>query len=385
MDFYTALFETFKSLLPTIGTLTSAVIFLWAMNWLLLARRPELGNERKVPLQMVMLGLTLASIIAVVISLPIEESLRNQIVGLIGIVISGLIAFSSTNIIANLMAGVLLRITKPFKTGDFIRVGDFFGRVSERGLFDTEIQSETRDLIALPNSYLTNNAVSTVRSSGAIVSATLSLGYDTHHLKIEPLLIEAATKSGLTEPFVHIIELNDFSISYRISGLLSEVKGMITARSNLLRSVLDTLHESGIEIMSPSFMNQRKLEDNTLIIPRRQKSKIQIETTDAEGIVFDKAEKAHQIESEKGKLYEEVSVLEAQLKEASAEDKEQITEAITQLKEQIGAVKESHAALKAEDEKPSTAPDPNSDADTSNENGNGNGNGNGKNKGQSTP
>jgi small-conductance mechanosensitive channel len=351
MDFYATFLDTLKASFPTLSTIAGAAIILWAMNWLLLARRPDLGSERKVPLQMVMLGLTLASLIAVVISLPIEESLRNQIVGLIGIVISGLIAFSSTNIIANLMAGVLLRITKPFKTGDFIRVGDFFGRVSERGLFDTEIQSETRELIALPNSYLINNAVSTVRSSGAIISATLSLGYDTHHLKIEPLLVQAAKDSGLTDPFVHITELNDYSISYRISGLLSEVKGIITARSNLLRSVLDTLHDNGVEIMSPSFMNQRRLDDNAVIIPQRQRPKRVEESVDAEGIVFDKAEKAHQIESEKGKLYEEQSTLEAQLKEASTEDKEEIKQAIATLQEQIDVVKESHAALKAEDVK----------------------------------
>ena len=34
-----------------------------------------------------------------------------------------------------------------------------------------------------------------------------------------PLLIEAAEKSGLEEPFVHIIEIGNYSITYRISGL----------------------------------------------------------------------------------------------------------------------------------------------------------------------
>jgi len=33
-------------------------------------------------------------------------------------------------------------------------VGDYFGRVTERGLFHVEIQTEDRDLATLPNMFL---------------------------------------------------------------------------------------------------------------------------------------------------------------------------------------------------------------------------------------
>ena len=174
-------------LLPALCVLIASVVVLWGSHWFLIRRQSEGGNERLFPAQLMMLGLTFGCVLALVVALP-ENSPRREIIGLIGILLSGIIAFSSTNVVANLMAGILLRITKPFKTGDFIRVNDFFGRVSERGLFDTEIQSETRELIAIPNTYLVSNPVSTTRSSGAIVSANLSLGYDVHHSEIEPLL-----------------------------------------------------------------------------------------------------------------------------------------------------------------------------------------------------
>lgn len=285
-----------------------------------------------------MLVLTIVSILAVVIALPIDESSRNQIIGLIGLLLSGIIAFSSTNVISNLMAGVLLRITKPFRTGDFIRVGDFFGRVSERGLFDTEIQSESREFIALPNGYLVNNPVSTIRSSGAIVSATLSLGYSVHHLHIEPLLIAAAEKSGLQDPFVHIVELGDFSITYRISGLLVEVKGFITARSNLLRDVLSTLHDQGVEIMSPTFMNQRRTDGDSKVIPTFVQATPAKETVGAEEIVFDKAERAEQAEGEKQRLKEDIKDLETALKEDPDGKKGETKRNIEKKRERLKAV-----------------------------------------------
>ena len=39
-----------------------------------------------------------------------------------------------------------------------------FGRVTERGLFHTEIQTEDRDLVTLPNLYLVTNPVKVVRT-----------------------------------------------------------------------------------------------------------------------------------------------------------------------------------------------------------------------------
>jgi small conductance mechanosensitive channel len=320
--------NVFFASLPSLSIFFFAVMILAGCHWFFLARHPELGNERKFPIQILMLALTITSVLAVVITLPINESSRHQIMGLIGILLSGIIPFSSTNVISNLMSGVLLRITKPFQTGDFIRVGDFFGRVAERGLFDTEIQSENREFVALPNTYFVNNPVSTIRKSGTIVSATLSLGYDLHHLQIEPLLIKAAEKSGLDSPFVYIIELGNFSITYRISGLLIEVKGLLTARSNLFRSILKTLHSEGIEIMSPAFMNQRKMDDSKKIIPTFVHAAADKKIVDAEGIVFDKAEQAAQIEDEKNAFMDGIKNLESTLKNTQDENRTQLKASI---------------------------------------------------------
>jgi len=210
--------EAITLLAPFLGIVTAVVATLWVAHWLLIGRQADLGNERKFPRQLIMLGLTLLGLLASVFVLPINDSSRNQLIGLIGIIISGVFAFSSTTIISNFMAGILLRITKPFGVGDFIRIGDHFGRVSERGLFDTEIQTETRELISLPNTYCIRNPLATTLSTGTIISATLSLGYDIDHNRIELLLMEAAQTCGLKEPFVHILELGNFAVTYRMSS-----------------------------------------------------------------------------------------------------------------------------------------------------------------------
>lgn len=285
--------------LPLLFVAIALVFALLAAHWFLIRRNADLGKERLFPRQIIMFGLALVGLVAMVLVLPTNEESRNRLLGIIGLLVSGVVAFSATNIVASLMAGILLRITTPFRIGDFIRVGDHFGRVSERGLFDTEIQSESRELIAIPNTYLASHPVTTIRTSGTIISTTLSLGYDVHHSQIEPLLLRAAEESGLEEPFVHILELGNFAVTYRISGFLPEVKWLITARSNLCRAVLDTLHGQGIEIMSPTYMNQRRVDDAGKIISTIVQEDVSTQPVMAEDIVFDKAEQAEQTEVDK--------------------------------------------------------------------------------------
>jgi small conductance mechanosensitive channel len=318
------LLERFAAYLPMVAVFAILVVVLAGVQWFLIGRYPNMGNERKFPRQILMLGLGIISLLILVLALPIDTGSRNQLIGLIGLVLSGLFAFSSTNVLTNLMAGILLRITKPFRIGDFIHMNEYFGRVTERGLFDTEIQTESRELIAIPNTCLITIPVTTMRSSGVIISASLSLAYDVPHSVIEPLLIKAASETGLEDPHVHILELGNFSVTYRVSGLLADIKYHITARSDLNSNILDALHEGKVEIVSPFFLNQRVYDTEKRFIPPRVRSKAKKSTTTAEDQAFDKAESAERLDKEKFALIEEIEQLEEALKEARRAEKENL-------------------------------------------------------------
>lgn len=49
--------------------------------------------------------------------------------------------------------------------------------------------------------------------------------------RVYDLLLQAAGETRLKEPFVQVLELGDFSVTYRVAGLLSEVKQVISTRS----------------------------------------------------------------------------------------------------------------------------------------------------------
>jgi len=331
-------------MLPFLGVCLGVCVALGLGHWLLLARHPDMGNEKRFPRQLIMLGATLAGLLLILLVMPIDAGTRGQVIGLLGLLISGLLAFSSTNVLGNLMSGVLLRMTKPFRLGDFVRVGEHFGRVSERGLFDTEIQTQNRDLISLPNSYLVSNPVTTIRSSGTIVSTELSLGFDVHHSQIEPLLLQAASASGLQDAFVHVLEIGNFAVSYRIAGFLEDTKRLLTVRSNLCREVLDALHGQGIEILSPTYMVQRPLAATARVIPspvRAAPFKTDPVTPEApEELLFDKAEQAEKLSVVRKALRASIEKMQEGLKGASADARVQIKAGIEEAQAQLQALEE---------------------------------------------
>ena len=263
----------------------------------LLRGDPGAASSGEFRTQIAQMTIGLSSVLLVMVVLPVPPELRGQLLSLFGIVLSAAIALASTTFVGNVMAGIMLKAVRNFRTGDFVRVGDQFGRVTERGLLSTEIQTEDRDLVTLPNLHLVTNPVKVIRASGTIISAEISLGYDVPHGQVEALLAAAATDAGLDDPFVLLLSLGDFSVTYRISGLLGEVKQLLTVRSRLRVAMLDQMHGAGVEIVSPSFMNQRVLSPEARVLPVGAMSRPVADSGPTiETIAFDKADDAESLD-----------------------------------------------------------------------------------------
>jgi small conductance mechanosensitive channel len=314
------------------GVLIGTTGLIVLLGWLFFGRKQELTRIQLRTRGAIIAVLFVVSLLAVILTLPASDQLKNALIGLVGLSFAALITLGSTTIFANFMAGVMMYHVRSFRPGDYIRVGGHMGRVTAKGLFHVEIQTEDRDLVTLPNSFLITNPVRVVRSSGTIISCELSLGYDVPNARVEPLLLKAIKDTDLADGFVQVISLGDFAVTYRACGLLEDTKRLITQRSNLKENVLDTLHEAGIEIVSPSFMNQRRVHE--AVIPARVRTRVQESANSPEDVVFDKADDAERL----GNIRESLTEAKAKIKE---------------LDEQMGGVEgddkaEQKAAIKAD-------------------------------------
>ncbi|MDX9912462.1 MAG: mechanosensitive ion channel family protein [Phycisphaerales bacterium] len=285
--------------------------------------RRKYGMERRLPIQMSGAAGALVAIIALAVLLPthsegpLTESAKSQLLSLIGVALVATLTLSSTTLAANVLAGWMLRAVGSFRSGDFIRAGEHFGRVTERGLFHVEIQTEERDLVTLPNLFIATNPVRVVRSSGTLITAEVSLGYDVPHANVEKALQEAALTSGLSDAYVLVVNLLDHAVVYRVCGFLEDPRTLVSSRSALRAAMLDALHGHDIEIVSPGFVFQRRVDADQRVIPVHVAA-VASESPAIEDVAFDKAQEAEDVE----KLRTDIGTMEARVGELRKSDPE---------------------------------------------------------------
>jgi small conductance mechanosensitive channel len=296
MEILNQFVATLKDLGPMIVTIVGVVVALLVARRLI-GQQSSSHPGRLVKRQVMTLVGSLVGLLLVILVMPISDSVQGQLLSLMGILLSAVLALSATTLVGNVLAGLMLRALHNFQPGSFIRVGEHFGRVTEQGLFHVEIQTEERDLTTLPNLHLVTNPLKVIRPSGTIVSAEVSLGYDVPHSRVKELLLQAGTDAKLDDPFVHVVNLGDFSVTYRLAGMLVEVRRLLSTRSRLREKMLDSLHSGGVEIVSPTYMN-------TLARPTGEKAIPPTEPQPAddtsgpklESMAFDKADLAESLE-----------------------------------------------------------------------------------------
>lgn len=334
------LLQLLQRSVPLLVTLVVVIGSLSAIN-ALLKRRWRNQPSAQFRFQMIMLLLTLAGILAVIIAMPISNALQAQILQLIGILLSAAIALSSTTFIGNIMAGIMLRTIRSCRPGDFITLGDVTGRITEMDLLHTEVQTEYRDLVTIPNLNMVTQPMKVVRASGTMISAEVSLGFDVPCSRVFELLVAATKEAQLKDGFAHVRELGDFSVSYRVAGLLEDVKSLISARSALRVAMLHQLHQAGIEIVSPSFMNTRALADGTPVMPKSTRRSRKSQPV-AEEVVFDKADVAAKVEE----LRKAIVATDKQLSETEADSigRSALEKERERLIEQLAAAEEARDA-----------------------------------------
>ncbi len=303
------------------------------------------GKQMRFKRQVRTLVAVLLAMLAAILLLPLGD-MRGDLLQLYGLVVSATIALSSTTLVGNALAGIMLRTIRTCKPGDHITVGDHFGRIWDMDLLHTEIQNEMGgDLTTLPNLYLVTHPVRVMRESGTLLSVELSLGYDAPRAEVERLLKEAAVKTGLGSPFVDIRELGDYSVTYSVAGVLEDFSELLKTRRELRARVMDALHAGGVEIVSPAFMNTRAYPPGQTFIGKVPVGEDEALETSPDELIFDKAEQAKTIEELNGKLQEHEEQI-AELNElAATADKDDVREAALKEREALAKKIEMLRAL----------------------------------------
>ena len=242
-------------------------------------------------------------IVLVILNIP---GLKKEFLQLSGLVFGGIVAFSSSTIIANGMGGILIKLMKQYQIGDVIEFEGTLGKVTEIQAFHTEIETPERKLMTIPNSVMLSKKFSNLSETGCIVSAEVGLGYDIPRTTVEKILIKAAKTVGLENPFVGVTALNDYTIGYKLNAVLKDVNLIMGAKSMMYKEVLDEFSKQGLEIVSPMFLNTMAIDPKKRVMAvyssEETTEEIKAKEKQLGALMFEKAHKKEELIREKEKI-----------------------------------------------------------------------------------
>ncbi|PCI39904.1 MAG: mechanosensitive ion channel protein MscS [Elusimicrobia bacterium] len=98
-------------------------------------------------------------------------------------------ALAAKDSISNIFGSIVIFWDRPFKTGDWIQMGDIEGTVEEIGIRTTRVRTFANSQLTIPNAKWTTSAINNwSRMKKRRISTTIGLTYDTKPAQMEKIL-----------------------------------------------------------------------------------------------------------------------------------------------------------------------------------------------------
>jgi small-conductance mechanosensitive channel len=212
-------------------------------------------------------------IFAIIVAYPYIPGSHTEAFKGLSVFFGLVISLGSTGIINQIMSGLFVVYSKALKTGEWVKINEMEGKVSDVGLLAAKIRTIEGQEVTIPNSVLvstsTRNYTRLGHPDGMSVSSTVTIGYDAPWRQVHGLLQLAADRtpniSKVPKPFVVQKQLSDFYVEYTLIARLVDEKSRIETVSNLNSAIQDAFNEFGVQIMSPHYMIQ---PSTSVIVPR---------------------------------------------------------------------------------------------------------------------
>jgi small-conductance mechanosensitive channel len=108
----------------------------------------------------------------------------------LSVLVGLMVSLGGASVIGQAFSGLILMYSGTFRRGDYVRIGDNEGTVSELGMFTTHLRTGLGEEITLSNSVVmaatTRNYSRAVPGTGFVVDTVVTIGYATPWRQVEP-------------------------------------------------------------------------------------------------------------------------------------------------------------------------------------------------------
>ena len=165
------------------------------------------------------------------------------------------VGFAAQDILKNIFGGIMIIFDQPFKVGDKIEIGNYYGEVLEIGLRSTRIVTADDSVVSVPNAEVMNQSVSNSNTGepNCQVVAEFYLPMDIDTEKVRKIAIEGAQVSRfvyLDKPIVALFfqEIKDRKsyMKMRLKAYVMDIRYEFAFKSDMTELVLKALISEGI-------------------------------------------------------------------------------------------------------------------------------------------
>ena len=160
------------------------------------------------------------------------------------------VGFAAQDVLKNIFGGIMILFDRPFKVGDKIEIGKYYGEVVEIGLRSTRVVTPDDSLVSVPNSEIMNQSVSNSNSGEAncqvVAEIYLPISVDTE------LVRKIATEAAQVSRFVYlnkpiaVLFFNEIKdrksyLKMRLKAYVSDIRNEFAFKSNMTEIVMREL------------------------------------------------------------------------------------------------------------------------------------------------
>ena len=174
-----------------------------------------------------------------------------------------MVSLGASGMVGQAVSGMILTYGRIYRKGEYVRLGEHEGTVTELGAFTTRLRTGLGEEVTISNSSIlagtTKNYSRAVQGPGFVLDTTVTIGYDTPWRQVHAMLIEAAsmTEGVLHNPQPQVFQtaLSDWYPEYRLvcQAIPAQPRPRALLLSALHANIQDVFNRYGVQIMSPQY------------------------------------------------------------------------------------------------------------------------------------
>lgn len=159
--------------------------------------------------------------------------------------------------LGNLFSGLALNISRPYQVGDWVKFGEYDGKVMSIDWRAVSILTTADTTVNMPNSTLAKLPILNYSSPTPIHVRTLELGVDYRHPpnKVRDTLLDVLHETaGVLDkpaPRIRLFEFSEFRIMYRMVFWIDDFGNFAQISTDILEKIWYKFRREGIEIPLP--------------------------------------------------------------------------------------------------------------------------------------